>query len=251
MPFPMIFGTPESAPVELVREIRAKIIDILAKTTGLPHEIITPFFPSDRAGDPDPGQSKTIYCRIDSGMFGDKPANIRHRATFAIREVIWRALMGEYEVEVVIGDFNPLGKSLRHPALKKIDIVGEVYEVQYQSTDDDIAPGVLCDVYSVVRDATWDIGMITIDPSCKTRRQKVLQGTSTVERYFSGKGKLIVTRASSGNTETYNVGDYSVGLAVEVNVGDVMQWEADPDRKLVVCEVCYPPYADGRFENLD
>ena len=29
-----------------------------------------------------------------------------------------------------------------------------------------------------------------------------------------------------------------------------MQWEASKNSNLVFYEVCYPPYQDGRFENL-
>ena len=35
---------------------------------------------------------------------------------------------------------------------------------------------------------------------------------------------------------------------VEIKVGDLVQWEATKD--LVFAEICYPPYEDGRFENI-
>lgn len=28
-------------------------------------------------------------------------------------------------------------------------------------------------------------------------------------------------------------------------------WEADPDSSLMAYEVCFPPYEDGRYENID
>ena len=39
-------------------------------------------------------------------------------------------------------------------------------------------------------------------------------------------------------------------FSIDVKVGDTMQWKADLNSRLVVYEVCYPPYADGRYENL-
>lgn len=39
-------------------------------------------------------------------------------------------------------------------------------------------------------------------------------------------------------------------LAVEVNIGDVMQWLAEADSCLTVYEICIPPYQDGRYEDL-
>ncbi len=29
-----------------------------------------------------------------------------------------------------------------------------------------------------------------------------------------------------------------------------MQWQADPNSPLEAYEICYPPYQDGRYENL-
>ena len=37
-------------------------------------------------------------------------------------------------------------------------------------------------------------------------------------------------------------------MAQTIEVGDIIQWQAVED--LVVFEVCFPPYEDGRFENL-
>jgi hypothetical protein len=37
---------------------------------------------------------------------------------------------------------------------------------------------------------------------------------------------------------------------VAVAVGETMQWQAADEADLVVYEICEPPYADGRFENL-
>ena len=30
-----------------------------------------------------------------------------------------------------------------------------------------------------------------------------------------------------------------------------MQWEADKDSDLVAYEICFPPYEDGRYQNIE
>jgi len=111
MPFPKVFGFPDETPVALLRDIRQDIITELAKAVDISPDIIRPLFPADRLGNPDVGQDNTIYCELDSGMFGDKPSDFRAKATSAIAIVIWHAFGGKYEVEVFIGDLNPAGKT--------------------------------------------------------------------------------------------------------------------------------------------
>ena len=98
-----------------------------------------------------------------------------------------------------------------------------------------------CDVYEFVEDTTRDLAILRIKPNGKTPRQKVLQGDETLEGYISGSGKFC------HNGETHEV----PGLTEEFRVekGDVMQWQAGED-ELVCYELCTPPYADGRFEDL-
>ena len=66
---------------------------------------------------------------------------------------------------------------------------------------------------------------------------------------MSGTGSLTVTQAD-GQVKTYTLSDNSRGEAVEVKVGELMQWQADGDTALTFYEICDPPYEDGRFENL-
>jgi len=54
---------------------------------------------------------------------------------------------------------------------------------------------------------------------------------------FKAGGETIVYRAEKP-------------LLIEVSIGEIMQWEADKESDLHVFEVCYPPYEDGRYENL-
>ena len=91
-----------------------------------------------------------------------------------------------------------------------------------------------------------DLGIIRIKAGSKTPLQKVLRGNQTIEGYISGEGRLVITGTDSAQKEYIA----QKGLAVFVKVGEVMQWQADSDSDLVAYEICYPPYKDGRFENL-
>jgi hypothetical protein len=112
-----------------------------------------------------------------------------------------------------------------------------------------VVEGVKCDIYKFTDDNTKDLGIINIDSGKKTPLQKVLKGEKTIEGYVSGSGKLVVMR-NGGKEEVYKVKDGDPPLSVDVEVGETMQWEASPNSKLVVYEVCFPPYEDGRFKNL-
>lgn len=111
-----------------------------------------------------------------------------------------------------------------------------------------VVDGVNCEVYSFVDDNTKDLGIIKIDPNKKTPLQKILKGDKTVEGYISGKGKLTITRLD-GNKDEF-VADGKPFIS-EVNIGELMQWESDIDSDLEAFEICYPPYEDGRFENIE
>jgi len=112
-----------------------------------------------------------------------------------------------------------------------------------------VKTGVECDVYSFDGDSTKDLGIIRIQPGNKTPLQKVLFGDKTIEGHISGKGKLVIKR-SNGLIETYEADEATNTHPVAtVMIGDTMQWIADSDLK--VYEVCYPPYKDGRYENIE
>jgi len=113
-----------------------------------------------------------------------------------------------------------------------------------------VTDGVDCDVYTFTGDTTKDLGIIKIAPSKKTPRQKVLKGDRTIEGYISGKGKLTITK-SDGKQAVYIADEKSkTPIVVTVGIGETMQWEADKDSGLVAYEICFPPYEDGRYENL-
>lgn len=113
-----------------------------------------------------------------------------------------------------------------------------------------VAEGVDCDVYVFIGDETKDLGIIRIKPGSKTPLQKVLKGDKTVEGYISGKGKLTIIKVD-GSKQIYEVSEgVKKSIVVTVAIGEHMQWEATPDSNLYAYEICFPPYKDGRYENI-
>lgn len=138
----------------------------------------------------------------------------------------------------------------RNDHLTSFEFEGVTQPVEFVETTNEVSPGAECDVYKFVGDDTKDLGIIRINPGCETPLQRVLKGDRTIEGYVSGSGKLVVARGNV-SIETFEVTDRpGEHLSVLVRVGDTMQWKASPNSKLVAYEVCVPPYADGRFENL-
>lgn len=114
----------------------------------------------------------------------------------------------------------------------------------------EVIEGVACDVYKFSGDDTRDLGIIRIDPGYNTPKQRILKGDKTVEGYVSGKGKLVIISADGIQTE-YSVGHGEPApFSLNVGASETMQWFADPDSDLITYEICYPPYEEGRFENL-
>ena len=121
--------------------------------------------------------------------------------------------------------------------------------VEFVKTEQ-VTKGVECDVYSFIGDPTKDLGIIRIQPGFKTPRQRVIQGEKTIEGYISGKGKLIIERGA-GEREEYNLKDKRRNKPeITVNIGDTMQWQAAIDSYLIAYEICFPPYGEGRYEEL-
>jgi hypothetical protein len=107
-----------------------------------------------------------------------------------------------------------------------------------------------CDVYAFDGDQTKDLGIIRIRPGGKTPLQKVLKGDKTIEGYISGTGKLIITQPD-GKQKVYIADPKSPKpIVVTVGINEVMQWEADKESELTAYEICFPPYEDGRYENI-
>jgi hypothetical protein len=112
-----------------------------------------------------------------------------------------------------------------------------------------VKDGVTCDVYVFNNDVSKDLGVVTVSMGHKTPLQKVLLGDKTIEGFISGAGVLTINK-ENGNVESYKFPSDTQPKEIEVKVGEIMQWEADKDVDLVFYEICYPPYKDGRYENL-
>ena len=113
-----------------------------------------------------------------------------------------------------------------------------------------IAIGVECDVFIFENDSSKDLGIIRIEANSKTPLQKVLKGDKTIEGYISGKGILSVTK-SNNIVKKYIVDNTkSKDFFINIEIGEKMQWKSAKDSPLVVFEICYPPYKDGRFKNI-
>lgn len=110
-----------------------------------------------------------------------------------------------------------------------------------------VTDGVECDVYTFTENTSKDLGIIRIKESASTPKQLILKGDKTVEGFLAGKADLAFRRTASDEV-IYAYTDDSYGNDVALSVGDTMQWSATEDS--VCYEICYPPYEDGRFENL-
>ncbi len=132
--------------------------------------------------------------------------------------------------------------------LETFNFNGSVLRAQFEERSK-VRTGVICDVYSHPENSDQDLGIITIQPGIKTPLQKVLKGEKTIEGYISGKGVLTITH-TNGSVSTFEVSSETKGFSYEVAIGELMQWQAAQDSKLEIFEICFPPYQDGRFENL-
>lgn len=109
-----------------------------------------------------------------------------------------------------------------------------------------VKEGVMCEVYSFNGSLEKDLGVVTVAGNARTPLQKILKGIKTIEGYVEGEGKLTVIQANRETAEYIFPGAQN---EIELHVGDTMQWAA-ADVGLVFYEICYPPYEDGRYENL-
>jgi hypothetical protein len=90
------------------------------------------------------------------------------------------------------------------------------------------------------------LGVVKVTKGSKTPLQKVLLGDKTLEIFKDGSGTLTVMSAK-GAERVYH---FPTEITeVQVNVGETMQWQATDN--LTFYEICYPPYQDGRFANIE
>lgn len=118
--------------------------------------------------------------------------------------------------------------------------------VQFIETQN-VRSDVACDVYSFGDDDSKDLGIIRIAKGASTPKQEIMKGDKTIKGFLQGHADFTFSRLGSADT-VYDYTDDSYGNDVFLGVGDVMQWRAIED---TVCyEICYPPFADGRFKEL-
>lgn len=138
------------------------------------------------------------------------------------------------EVKILSFSFYPLLCEFRGETVSFVD-TSQVKE------------GVVCDVYSFDTDDSKDLGIVRVRKDYKTPLQRVLKGDKTLEIFQTGQGVLSVT--NTDGVESRHSFPSDNFAEVEIKVGYLVQWEATEN--LVFAEVCYPPYEDGRFENLN
>ncbi len=135
------------------------------------------------------------------------------------------------------------------PRLTEASIHGNTAEVTYVETQT-VKDGVECDVYTIADDETMDLAVVRVQPGHTTPLQLVKSGVRTTEIFASGNGSLKVTKPDGITVEHAFTKD-SEPCAIDVNVGDTMQWTAGNEEELEFYEICIPPYEDGRFLDLD
>ncbi len=133
--------------------------------------------------------------------------------------------------------------------LTQFTLGGELLPVRFIETQT-IKDGVECDVYAFAEDTSRDLAIVRVAKGSKTSLQRVVLGEKTAEGFVSGAGTLTV-RGTDGQimTHEFNAATEQSGEVI-VAVGQTMQWHAAEDADLTFYEICEPPYADGRFEDL-
>lgn len=109
-----------------------------------------------------------------------------------------------------------------------------------------VKEGVEADLYIFNGDTSKDLAIVRVAAGYKTPLQRVLTGKKTIEGYLNGKATLTVISPDNKLRAIVYPGNNDLETIVEVN--DTMQWAADTN--LTFYEICWPPFSEGRFENL-
>jgi hypothetical protein len=131
--------------------------------------------------------------------------------------------------------------------IRRFTFEGVTQAVKLTGTED-LPPDVSVDLYTFVGDDTKDLAIFTT--RMRTPLQRVLKGTRTVEGHISGEAKLTITKPDESQ-KVYEFGKASNQPPVNVEVGDLMRWEVLNNSTLVAWEVCFPPYKDGRYQDVE
>ena len=260
MPFVKVWNTPSGTSGTLLNKLYQDIKNNLAETMpNVPRGWVHPLFPADKRliapdieVELDPDFEHYIYVEIDTGLFhGQQNIDLlAKKITHDLTDIVWEAFGGLFSVEIFINNLNNAWKTLKKAAPTRIKFGGFDLAVKFRKATQ-VAPGVVCEEFDCVDKPEMDIGIIRIDPGAKTPPQKLLSGTRTVEGFLSGAGALFVT-PEGGEFESFSFGMTNrIGRKfAELQPGDVVQWVAAPDSELVAIEMCWPPFSEGRFENV-
>ncbi len=108
--------------------------------------------------------------------------------------------------------------------------------VKYQ-----VKQGVTCYSCNIDKEnKDFDIAIIHVEKGYSTPMQRILKGTRTIEGHITGHGQFV--KNDTIYKEIQN-------KRFELIIGDTMQWKAT-ESDLLFFEICYPPYKEGRFENI-
>lgn len=109
-----------------------------------------------------------------------------------------------------------------------------------------VKEGVEADIYTFDNDSSKDLAMVRVMAGKITPLQRILKGEKTIEGFLEGTGTLTITD-SMGKQSVHRFPE-QVETEVTLTINNTMQWHADSD--LTFYEICWPPYEDGRFQNL-
>lgn len=112
-----------------------------------------------------------------------------------------------------------------------------------------VKEGVTCDLYEFDDHDTHDLAIVEVCAGQMTPLQRVLAGTETIEGHIAGSGVLAIS-SGDGRTSTREYRGAGADAPTVVEVGQIMRWHAATSETLVFFELCAPPYAEGRFEDL-
>ena len=131
--------------------------------------------------------------------------------------------------------------------LSKFTLDNEVLDLKYESTNE-VKTGVMCDVYSVRERTDVDFAFVKMESGCSTPLQLVLGGEKTVEIHLSGAGQFFFQENEQAEPEVFRLED-GKPFQLTIPIGSKVRWTAETE--LTFVEVCYPPYEDGRYRNLE
>lgn len=131
--------------------------------------------------------------------------------------------------------------------LNSFVVDGEVLNLNYESTNE-VKEGVLCDVYSVVGRNDVDLAVVSMKSGSTTPLQRVVGGDRTIEIHVSGIGQFFFLENDTAEPKTFEL-EEGKPFALDIPVGSTVRWFAGTD--LTFAEVCYPPYEDGRYIDLE